>query len=84
MCNMAEASQNAYLVLIFYHNPCLKRADQSYIRPGLADVSGWVSWAIANLPNYRSTRQWSQLTNAITIVMQHPNPECKGDLKIPA
>jgi len=31
MCNVAEASQNAYLVLIFYHYPCLKRSDQSYI-----------------------------------------------------
>ena len=30
MCNVAEASQNAYLVLIFYHYPCLKRSDQSY------------------------------------------------------
>ncbi len=31
MCNVAEASQNAYLALIFYHYPCLKRSDQSYI-----------------------------------------------------
>ena len=31
MCNVAEANQNAYLVLILYHNPCLKRSDQSYI-----------------------------------------------------
>ncbi len=30
-CNVAEASQNAYLVLIFYHDLCLKRSDQSYI-----------------------------------------------------
>ena len=29
-CNVAEASQNAYLVLIVYHYLCLKRSDQSY------------------------------------------------------
>ncbi len=32
MCNVVEASQNAYLVLIFYYYPCLQRSDQSYIR----------------------------------------------------
>ena len=31
MCNVAQASQNAYLVLVFYHCLCLKRSDQSYI-----------------------------------------------------
>ena len=35
MCNVAEASQNADLVSIFYDYPCLKRSDQSYI---------WMQW----------------------------------------
>ena len=47
---MAEASQNAYLVLIFYYNPCLKRSDQSYISQEWSEMHFCVRVMLVTIP----------------------------------